>query len=61
MPAPIMATTNPMASTPEAYAAFAQQLEMVTLPLRSTAGAALISQEIANVHAVGKQVGGKMD
>ena len=50
-------------ASPEAYADFAQQCLDMGYPAFKIHGwgRAPISQEIANVHAVGKQVGGKMD
>lgn len=50
-------------STPEAYADFAEQCLDMGYPAFKIHGwgRAPIRQEIANVHAVGKRVGGKMD
>ncbi len=50
-------------STPEAYADFADQCLALGYPAFKIHGwgRAPIRQEIANVHAVGKRVGGKMD
>ena len=50
-------------SSPEAYADFAEQCLEMGYPAFKIHGwgNAPISQEIANVHAVGKRVGGKMD
>lgn len=50
-------------SSPEAYADFAEQCLALGYPAFKIHGwgRAPISQEIANVHAVGKRVGGKMD
>ncbi len=50
-------------STPEAFADFAEQCLEIGYPAFKIHGwgKAPISQEIANVHAVGKRVGGKMD
>ncbi len=50
-------------STPEAYADFADQCLAMGYPAFKIHGwgRAPIRQEIANVHAVGKRVGGKMD
>lgn len=50
-------------STPEAFADFAEQCLEIGYPSFKIHGwgRAPISQEVANVHAVGKRVGGKMD
>jgi L-alanine-DL-glutamate epimerase-like enolase superfamily enzyme len=50
-------------STPEAFADFAEQCLEMGYPAFKIHGwgRAPIAQEIANVHAVGKRVGGKMD
>ena len=50
-------------SSPEAYADFAEQCLEMGYPAFKVHGwgQAPIAQEIANVHAVGQQVGGKMD
>ena len=50
-------------STPEAFADFAEQCLELGYPAFKIHGwgRAPVSQEVANVHAVGKRVGGKMD